>query len=163
MTKVNITVTKSYEDVPKELEKQFSNMAEKLKEMLTGIRTMERATSYGFPADSICDTIVRLSREIDGLRDMFQDAYNISNSYGKLEIERKEKEKEEELLRKIEEYKLGVKEQVENIQNQNLLYQTEIRKLQATIKDMSSQNEKTLPKASSPSKKSSKTKTVKKK
>ena len=117
MTKVNITVTKELEEVPAELEKHFSSMCDRVKELLRGLRTLEKSTKFGFPASSLCDTIVDLSKELGVLKDMFQDAYNISESFGKIEDEKQSKSREEEIVRQVEEYKSKISKQVAEIKN----------------------------------------------
>ena len=164
MTKVNITVTKELEEVPKELEKHFSTMCDKVKELLRGLRTLERSISLGFPSSSMTQSIVEMSKELGTLKDMFQDAYNISDSYGKIEDEKEAKIREEEIVRQVEEYKSKIQQQVAEIKNSERLLQNQIAKLTEENKTMSSLLSNTnRAKETAPKKKTTKAKTVRKK
>ena len=156
MTKVNLTITRDYEDVPSEFAKHLEKVCEKLKELLQGVRTLERATTLGIPVETMPMIVVDLSKNLDTLKDMFQDAYNISNSFSNLEKEKAKNEEQSSIIEQVESYKSQIQQNVDKLVEQNEQYKVLVRKLQDQVSDL----KKVPPPAKN---KTTKTKTTKKK
>ena len=156
MTKVNLTVTKNLEDVPKEVEKQINAALENVRSTLRNLKCLESSLALGMPFKKVAEQFQKEITNLQSLNFIYQDIYNICMSFSQIEeskiVEQKNKEIEEKLKSEITSYKFQTETKIGQMLSNEELYKK-------TIEDLKKQ----LAEKETSVKKTPKTKTVKKK
>ena len=95
MTRVQWTVTKDFDDLPKELEKVLEEASSTLDEVSKTIKKTREALPLGLPMGSVLKQVESQTKVVENLWELMKDITNICLSLSNLD-----KEKEKEALKK---------------------------------------------------------------